>query len=78
MVAELPTPIIGADFLCQFGLLMDVKHHKLIDTTTSLTVRGIINHTPSFRPTFMKAISPSRYDTLLLEYPEIARPIYGV
>jgi len=52
---------------------MDVKHHKLIDTTTSLTVQGIINHPPSVSPMFMKATSPSREDTLLHEYPEIAR-----
>ena len=75
MVAELPTPIIGADFIRQFVLLLDVKHHKLIDTTTSLTVWGIINHTPSISPMFLKATSHSRYDTLLREFPENARPV---
>ena len=74
VVAELSTPIIGADFLCQFCLLVDVKHHKLNDTMTSLTgtVRGIINHTPSTSPMLVKATTPSHHDTLLREHPDIA------
>ena len=78
MFAELPVPIIGADFLCQFGLLVDVNHHKLKDATTSLAVQGIINRIPSIRPMFMKATSLSRYDTFLREYPDIALHEYFV
>ena len=47
IVADLPTPIIGADFLRQFNLLVDVKNQKLIDSTTSLAVQGVTSNKPS-------------------------------
>ena len=40
-VAETSMPILGADFLRTFGLLVDLKRNKLVDTTTSLVVQGI-------------------------------------
>lgn len=34
VIADVSTPIIGADFLQNFDLLVDVKREKLIDNTT--------------------------------------------
>ena len=76
IVADLPTPIIGADFLCHYNLLVDVKHQRLIDSSTSLTVQGVTSQTVSISPMFVVA-SASRYDTLLREYPGISRPVYS-
>ncbi|BHF83231.1 hypothetical protein SprV_0802637300 [Sparganum proliferum] len=39
--AHVKSPIIGADFLTHFGLAVDLKHRKLIDTTTTLFTIGI-------------------------------------
>ena len=36
-VADVSQPIIGADFLNHYGLLVDLKHQKLHDPETSLT-----------------------------------------
>ncbi|BHF61838.1 hypothetical protein SprV_0100481700 [Sparganum proliferum] len=35
---DVKSPIIGADFLTYFGLAVDLKHRKLIDTTTTLFI----------------------------------------
>lgn len=36
IIADIKTPLIGADFLKHFGLLIDVKRGKLIDNCTKL------------------------------------------
>lgn len=38
VVASLTVPIIGADFLCAHGLLVDVANRRLIDAVTFATV----------------------------------------
>lgn len=43
IVADVSTPIIGADFLHHFNLLLDIRKRCLIDTNTSLTSNGSIN-----------------------------------
>ena len=40
IIVKVPIPIIGADFLRHFALVVDLKHRKLIDTLTELTVSG--------------------------------------
>ena len=40
-------PIIGADFLRHFGLLVDIKQHQLIDATTRLHIQSILSTDPS-------------------------------
>lgn len=39
-VAAVSQPILGADFLHHFDLLVDIKHRKLLDPLTSLWTRG--------------------------------------
>ena len=50
VVAETTTPILGADFLRHFGLLVDLKHNRLADTTTNLVVQGIVSQGISLSP----------------------------
>ncbi|GFY44027.1 uncharacterized protein TNIN_496311 [Trichonephila inaurata madagascariensis] len=40
VIADVPLPVIGSDFLAHFGLLPDCKHKLLLDRITSLSVRG--------------------------------------
>ncbi|XP_076299334.1 uncharacterized protein LOC143218180 [Lasioglossum baleicum] len=40
VIAEVSRPIIGADFLAHFGLLVDVRNQRLVDQTTTLIARG--------------------------------------
>ncbi|BHF83219.1 hypothetical protein SprV_0802636100 [Sparganum proliferum] len=46
--ADIKSPIIGADFPAHFGLAVDLKHRKLIDTTTTLFTIGIAASELSF------------------------------
>ena len=37
VVADVSKPIIGADFLAHYGVLVDIKNHRLLDQVTHLT-----------------------------------------
>lgn len=41
-VADVKTSIIGADFLYEFGLLVDVRGKQVIDKKTGLTSKGVV------------------------------------
>ena len=38
VIANIPTPILGADFLRHYNLLVDMSHDRLVDAVTSLAV----------------------------------------
>lgn len=71
-VADVKTPIIGMDFLCYFGLLVDLRNKRLIDSTTQLSSKGYAdtNDEPSAKAIF----GDSRYHWLLAEFPDLTRP----
>ena len=50
VIADVATPILGADFLCRYNLLVDVRHNRLADTVTSLAVQGIRSQVSSPSP----------------------------
>ena len=75
VVAKLPTPILGADFLHHFGLLVDVKRGRLVDNTTGLTVRGIATRTPLISPVVFQPTT-NRYADILKQYSDINRPVF--
>ena len=76
IIADLPIPILGADFLAHFGLRVDVRHRKLIDTTTGLTLCGLQSTTVSPSPVFHFPVS-TPYTDLLRKFPSISRPCYN-
>ena len=41
IIADVQRPIIGADFLHHFSLLVDIANHQLLDGLTNLRVQGI-------------------------------------
>ena len=53
VIAEVKTPILGADFLRHYGLLVDMGHKRLIDTVTNFRVQGIVSNEPSISPTLL-------------------------
>ena len=79
IVTSISTPILGADFLDHFGLLVDVKFRKLIDRTTSLSVHGFGSFTGTISPMYVRqaTATPSRFTDLLQGYPDIVRPTYN-
>jgi hypothetical protein len=40
VVADVTGPIIGSDFLSLYDLLVDIRHRRLINNVTNLTVNG--------------------------------------
>ncbi|XP_076764833.1 uncharacterized protein LOC143431780 [Xylocopa sonorina] len=72
IVADVTRPIIGADFLTHYGLLIDLRNRRLLDQTTPLSAGGrvIADNTQSMKT----IIGNSPYDLLLAEYAMITRP----
>ena len=76
IIADLPLPILGADFLAHFGLRVNARHCKQIDTITGLSLNGLHSTTVSPRPVFhFPASTP--YTDLLQKFPNISRPCYN-
>ena len=73
VIADVSCPILGADFLRHFGLLVDVHRRRLIDPTTTLSIRGITSHVDSPRPTLAKPHADTRFLDILSEYPTLTR-----
>ncbi|GFT31704.1 retrovirus-related Pol polyprotein from transposon 297 [Nephila pilipes] len=42
IIATVSQPIIGADFLCHYGLLVDIRHGRLVDSLTKLQTQGTV------------------------------------
>lgn len=75
VVATVDKPIIGADFIAHYGLLVDCKHRRLIDSMTTLTAPGTLR---VCNQTSIKAISGStEFHKLLSRYPNLTKP-FGV
>ena len=74
MVANVKNPILGADFLRHFSLLVDMRNHHLADGFTQLRVQGVICSTTLPCPAVLLQQGPSVYDNILTEFPTVTRP----
>ena len=77
IVADVQKPIIGADFLKHFGLLVDMKQHRLIDTATQL--HPLPDQSP--RPCILPKGDNNPYLKLLADFPSltnVSSPNYTV
>ncbi|XP_015118801.1 uncharacterized protein LOC107042316 [Diachasma alloeum] len=76
-VANVKTPIIGADLLAHYGLLIDLRGKRLIDPTTNLTAPGEIHETSIFSVSTvtndLSALSPA-ISQLLVKFVDITKP----
>jgi hypothetical protein len=73
VVADVTQPLIVADFLSHFGLLVDFQNNRLLDGVTLLSTPA---QTGSPRIPSIKVISGGiSVDTLLSEFPDLTRPI---
>ncbi|XP_066595495.1 uncharacterized protein [Prorops nasuta] len=72
VIADVPTAIISADFLCYFDLSIDLKYGRLIDSNTKLTSRGEILRANTINLSTIDSTLP--YADLLAQYVEITKP----
>ena len=73
IIADVQQPILGADFLRHFGLLVDMQQRQLMDTHTNLHIQGVLStdHSPS--PSICPKDTTNPYLTLLSEFPALTR-----
>ena len=70
--ADTKYPILGADFLRNFDLLVDIRRTQLVDAHTKIEVNGFIsNVAESTRLTVLIDIPSSRYEKILKDFPSL-------
>ncbi|CAH8858720.1 unnamed protein product, partial [Trichobilharzia szidati] len=74
LIADVTMPIIGTDLLNHHDLLVDVRRKRLIDNTTSLSIKGITYVGPSLSIVKMKAILDPTFQPIVDKYPELNCP----
>lgn len=74
VVADVTKPIIGVDFLSFYGLLVDIRNQRLIDSVTSLSVQVPRRKTTDDISSVKATIGDSAFHDILKKYPEITRP----
>nr|VZI45144.1 unnamed protein product [Spirometra erinaceieuropaei] len=77
VVADVPTAILGADFLAAFDLLVDCRHFRLHDRATTLTVKGF---PPSSASNQLSVLDPNPdcpFCRLLAKYPTLIKPHFS-
>lgn len=69
VVASVNRPIIGADFLKRFGIIVDLHSKKLIDSRTELEVNGIVMNEIHSSPKFFQI--DNEFQSILNQYPSL-------
>ena len=73
IVADVKQPIIGADFLIHYNLLVDLRSRCLRDMRTGLAIAASLS---SIRPLSLNVVDTvqNEYSKLLGQFPELTRP----
>ena len=73
IVADVQQPIIGADFLIHYNLLVDLRSRCLRDMRTGLAIAASLS---SIKPLSLNRVDTvqNEYTTLLGQFPELTRP----
>ena len=74
IVANVQTPILGADFLRYYSLLVDIKHSRLVDAITQLRVQGITSQVTSPSPSFLPSQPTNIFASIIAKYPAVFQP----
>ncbi|UYV74341.1 K02A2.6-like [Cordylochernes scorpioides] len=75
VIAETNRGILGADFLNNLKLILDIDRRQLIDGITNLTIKG--DNCSISEKTFSSYRTTSNFSKLLANYPDITRPNIG-
>ena len=74
IIADVKNPILGADFLRHYNLLVDLQQNKLTDSVTQLKVQGILSKDVSPSLTLLPLQLPTPFNKILSEFPSVIRP----
>ena len=74
IIADVQNPILGADFLRHYSLLVDLKHNRLVDGITQLHIQGISTPISSPSPSLFPKQPKTDFDAILATYPDIVQP----
>ena len=74
IIADVKNPIIGADFLRHYSLLVDVEHNRLVDNITQLQIQGVSVQESSPSPTLLPPHPTNDFEAILRDHPAIVRP----
>ncbi|KMQ86146.1 pol polyprotein [Lasius niger] len=75
VIADIGQPILGADFLHRYNLLVDLRNHRLVDGTTNLRTEGKISRNAVQSISTINNSVPCLQ--LLKEFIEVTRPVAG-
>ena len=73
IIADVQKPILGADFLRHFGLLVDIQHSQLVDSSTQVNVQCLLAQGLSPTPSLPTDGTSDDYLSLLSEFPDITK-----
>ncbi|GFT07072.1 retrovirus-related Pol polyprotein from transposon opus [Trichonephila clavipes] len=69
IIAAVSQPIIGADFLRYYGLLVDIRHGRLVDSLTRLQTQGMVQQGNN---SGIKVVNgDTKFHRLLAEFPSL-------
>ena len=74
MVANVHNPILGADFLKLYGLVVGMHRRRLLDIRTQLSIQGVVSSSLSPRPTLLLKKSTNNFTAIMVEFSTIAQP----
>ncbi|GFS61473.1 transposon Tf2-9 polyprotein [Trichonephila clavipes] len=72
IIADVSSPIIGADFLKHFNLLIDLKKKRLVDVETSLFTSCVFSNI--VQPSILTVDANISFKNILSEYPDLNNP----
>ena len=73
VIADVKKPILGADFLHHFNLLVDMRHYRLLDGLTNLTVQGTATREPRLSPKLQSCQPENKFTALLRDFPSVTQ-----
>ncbi|CAL9689822.1 unnamed protein product [Knipowitschia caucasica] len=76
VTADVSFPLLGADFLCAQGLLVDVKNGRLVDALTFSSFACVCDE-GTYNGLSSSLAEGDKYLRLLMEYPDLTRPTFS-
>ena len=74
VIADVQNPILGADFLRSYNLIVDVGRRQLLDALTQLTIQGVASSAASPSPSLLPTNIDKQFTSLLKEIPSVTQP----